>query len=109
MYSLTNIRIVLVYVDYQYTVEIAIFNIYNTYWKLTDNSLYGAMETFTSWFEVAFKRCVLGVTFHVNSLDLTYANIWQASFTAVYIKLWLLRFPQKRGLYANVIANWYAI
>ena len=34
--SLTNIRIVSVYGDYQYIVEIANFNIYNTYWKLTD-------------------------------------------------------------------------
>ena len=44
------------------------------------NSLYGAMET-SSWFEMTFKRCVLEVTFHVNGLDLTYANIWQTSFT----------------------------
>ena len=34
--SLTNVRIVSVYGDYQYTVEIANFNIYNMYWKLTD-------------------------------------------------------------------------
>ena len=34
--SLTNIRIVSVYGDCQYIVEIANFNIYNTYWKLTD-------------------------------------------------------------------------
>ena len=34
--SLTNISIVSVYGDYRYIVEIANFNIYNTYWKLTD-------------------------------------------------------------------------
>ena len=34
--SLTNIRIVSVYGDYQYILEIANFNIYNTYWKRTD-------------------------------------------------------------------------
>ena len=34
--SLMNIRIVSVYGDYQYSVEITNFNIYNTYWKLTD-------------------------------------------------------------------------
>ena len=51
--------------------------------NLLINSLYSAMETFASWFEMAFKRCVLKVTFHVNGLDLTYANIWQTSFTDV--------------------------
>ena len=60
------------------------------------NSLYGATETFASWFEMAFKRCVLEVTFHVNGLDLTYANIWQTSFTDVNIKQWLCRFPEER-------------
>ena len=34
--SLMNIRIVSVYGDCQYIVEIANFHIYNTYWKLTD-------------------------------------------------------------------------
>ena len=34
--SLMNIRIISVYGDYQYNVDIANFNIYNTYWKLTD-------------------------------------------------------------------------
>ena len=34
--SLTNIRIVSVYGDCQYIVEIAIFLIYNTYLKCTD-------------------------------------------------------------------------
>ena len=52
--------------------------------NLLINSLYGATETFASWFEIAFKRCVHGVTFHVNGLDLTYANIWQTSFAEVY-------------------------
>ena len=33
--SLMNIRIVSVYGDCQYIVEIANFYIYNTYWKLT--------------------------------------------------------------------------
>ena len=58
--------------------------------NLLINSLYGATETFASWFEMAFKRCVLEVTFHVNGLDLTYgyANIWQTSFTDVDIKPW---------------------
>ena len=64
--------------------------------NLLINSLCGATETFASWFEMAFKRRVLEVTFHVNSLDLTYANIWQASFTDVYIKQWLRRFPKER-------------
>ena len=45
--------------------------------NLLISSLYGATETFASWFEMAVKRCVLEVTFHVNGLDLTYANIWQ--------------------------------
>ena len=62
--------------------------------NLLINSLYGATETFASWFEMAFKRCVLEVTFHVNGLDLTYANIWQTSFTDVDIKQWLRRFPE---------------
>ena len=57
--------------------------------NLLINSLYGATETFASWFEMAFKRCVLEVTFHVNGLDLT-------SFTDVDIKQWLLRFPEER-------------
>ena len=64
--------------------------------NLLINSLYGAMETFASWFEMGFKRCVLKVTFHVNGLDLTYANIWQTSFTDVDIKQWLRRFPKER-------------
>ena len=64
--------------------------------NLLINSLYGATETFASWFEMAFKRCVLEVTFHVNGLDLTYANIWQTSFTDVDIKQWLRRFPKER-------------
>ena len=51
--------------------------------NLLINNSYGATETFASWVEMAFKRCVLEVTFHVNSLDLTYANIWQTSFTDV--------------------------
>ena len=54
--------------------------------NLLINSLHGAMETFASWFEMAFKRCVFEVTFRVNGLDLTYANIWQTSFTDVDIK-----------------------
>ena len=45
---------------------------------------------------MAFKRCVLEVTFHVNGLDLTYANIWQTSFTDIYIKQRLHRFPKER-------------
>ena len=89
--SLTNIRIVSVYGDYQYIVEIAI-----RIGNLLISSLYGATETFASWFEMAFKRCVLEVRFHVNGLDLTYANIWQASFTDVDIKQWLRRFPEER-------------
>ena len=64
--------------------------------NLLINSLYGATETFTSWFEMAFKSCMLEVTFHVNGLDLTYANIWKTSFTDVYIKQWLRRFPKGR-------------
>ena len=60
------------------------------------NSLYGATDTFASWFETAFKRCVLEVTFYVNDLDLTYANILQTSFTDVYIKQWLRRYPKER-------------
>ena len=51
-----------------------------------DKCLYGATETFASWFEMALKRCVLEVTFRVNGLDLTYAKIWQTSFTDVDIK-----------------------
>ena len=64
--------------------------------NLLFSRLYGATETFASWFEMAFKRCVLEVTFHVNGLDLTYANIWQTSFTGVDIKQWLCRFPEER-------------
>ena len=64
--------------------------------NLLINNLYGATETFASWFEMVFKCCVLKVTFHVNSLDLTYANIWLTSFTDVYIKQWLHRFPKER-------------
>ena len=62
--------------------------------NLLINSLYGPTET--SWFEMAFKRCVLKVTFYVNGLDLTYANIWQTSFTDIGIKQWLRRFPEER-------------
>ena len=64
--------------------------------NLLINSLYGATETFASWFEMVFKRWVLEVTFHVNGLDLTYANIWQTTFTDIDIKLWLRRFPKER-------------
>ena len=64
--------------------------------NLLINSLYGATETFASWFEMAFKRCVFEVTFHVNGLDLTYANIWQTLFTDVDIKQWLRRFLKER-------------
>ena len=64
--------------------------------NLLINSLYGATETFASWFEMAFKLCVLEVTFHVNSLDLTYANIWQTLLTDVDIKQWLRRYPEER-------------
>ena len=67
--SLTNIRIVSVYGDYQYIVEIANFNIIIRIGNLLISSLYGATETFASWFEMAFKRCVLEVTFHVNGLN----------------------------------------
>ena len=59
--------------------------------NLLINSLYGATETFASWFEMAFKHCVLEVTFHVNGL-----NIWQTLFTDVDIKQWLRRFPEER-------------
>ena len=59
--------------------------------NLLINNLYGATETFALWFEMAFKHCVLEVTFHVNGLDLTYASIWQTSFTDVDIKQWLRR------------------
>ena len=91
--SLTNIRIVSVYCALS-KLQILIFitRIGNS----LINSLYGATETFASWFEMAFKRCVLGVTFHVNGLDLTYANIWQTSLTDVYIKQWLRRFHKER-------------
>ena len=54
--------------------------------NLLINSLYGATETFALWFKMAFKRCVLKVTFYVNGLDLSYANIWQTSFTDRYIE-----------------------
>ena len=64
--------------------------------NLLINSLYGATETSASWFDMAFKHCVLEVTFHVNGLDLTYANIWQTLFTDVDIKQWLRRFPKER-------------
>ena len=66
--------------------------------NLLINSLHGATETFASWFEMASKRCTLEheVTFYVNGLDLTYANIWQTSFTDVDIKQWLRRFPKER-------------
>ena len=43
--------------------------------NLLINSLYGATETFASWFEMAFKCFVLEVTFHVIGLDLIYVNI----------------------------------
>ena len=43
--------------------------------NLLINNLYGAIETFVSLFEMAFKCCVLEMTFHVNGLDLVYANI----------------------------------
>ena len=62
------------------------------------NSLHGATETFASWFEMAFKRCVIDI-FYINGLDLTYANIWQTSFTDLYIKQWLHRFPKERFVY----------
>ena len=64
--------------------------------NLLINSLYGAKETFASLFKMAIKRGVLEVTFRVNGLDLTYANIWQTSFNDVDIKQWLRRFPEER-------------
>ena len=93
---LTNIRIVSVYGDYQYIVDIANFIFIIRIGNLLINSLYGAMETFASWFKMAFKRCVLEAhNAQVNCLDLTYANIWQTSFTDVEIKRWLRRFPRE--------------
>ena len=79
--------------------------------NLLINSLHGATETFASWFEMAFKRCVREVTFHVNAngLDLAYANIWQTSFTDVDIKNSGCVDSPKRGMHANMIANWHAI
>ena len=77
--------------------------------NLLINSLYGATETFASWFEMTFKRCVLEVTFHVNGLDLTYANIWQTLFTDVDIKQWLRRFPKERFVCKynrELVCNW---
>ena len=62
--SLTKIRIVPVYGDYQYIVEILIFII--RIGNLLINSVYGAVETIASWFETAFKRCVLEV--HTTAL-----------------------------------------
>ena len=53
--------------------------------NLLINNLYGATETFASWFEMVFKHCVLRVTFHVNGLDLTYAYTWQTSFTETMV------------------------
>ena len=94
--SLTNIRIVSVYGDYQYIVAMQILIFIIRMGNLLINSLYGATETFASWFEMAFNRCVLEVTFRVNDLDLTYANIWQTSFTVLLIKQWLRRFPKER-------------
>ena len=94
--SLTNIRIVSVYGDCQYIIEIALFIFITRIGNLLINSLYGVTETSASWFEMAFKRWMLGVTFHVNGLDLIYANIWQTSFTDIYIKQWLRRFPKER-------------
>ena len=76
--------------------------------NLLINSLYVATETFATWFEMAFKLCVLEVTFLVKGLDLTYVNIWQTSFTDVDIKQRLRRCP-KKGMHANMIANWHAI
>ena len=64
--------------------------------NLLISSLYGATKTFASWFEMAFKLFVLEVTFHVNGLGLTYANIWQTSFTDVDIKQWLRRFLEEK-------------
>ena len=73
--SLPNIRIVSVYGDYQYIVKLQILIFITRIGNLLINSLYGATDTFASWFETAFKRCVLEVKFYVNDLDLTYANI----------------------------------
>ena len=70
-----------------FKLQILIFIIRNG--NLLITTLYGAIETFALWFEMAFKCCVLKVTFHVNGLDLTYANIWQTSFIDVDIKQWL--------------------
>ena len=74
--------------------------------NLLINSLCGATETFASWFGMAFKRCVLEVTFHVNGLDLTYANIWQTSFTDLYKKTMVASISQKESLFADMIVNW---
>ena len=67
--SLMNIRIVSVYGDYQYIVEIAIFLKFIIHiGNLLINSLYGATDTFASWFDMAFNHCMLEVTFYVNGL-----------------------------------------
>ena len=71
--------------------------------NLLINSLYGAMETFASWFEMTFKHCVLKVTFHVNGLDLTYANIWQISFTGYKT---VVASISQRDFHVNMITNW---
>ena len=70
--------------------------------NLLTNSLYGAIETFASF--------VLEVTFHVNGLDLTYANIWQASFTNVYIyKTMVAPIFQREVCMKNREPDWIAI
>ena len=58
-HSLMNIRIVSAYGDYQYIVEIANFIFIIRIGNLLINCLYGATETFASWFEMAFKCCGL--------------------------------------------------
>ena len=84
--SLTNIRIVSVYVVINTLSQLQILIFIIRIGNLLINSLYGATETFALWFDIVFKCCVLEVTFHVNGFDLTYANIWQISFTDVDIK-----------------------
>ncbi|KAI0216618.1 hypothetical protein LSAT2_031387 [Lamellibrachia satsuma] len=54
---------------------------------------------------MVFKRCVLEVTFHVNGVDLTYASIWQTSFTDVDIKQWLRRIPEESHYAATVLLS----
>ena len=82
--------------------NVLLYCIYNITSYINSNTDEDVGSTGKEWIEarlartgVSHKCCVLEVTFHVNGLDLTYANIWQTSLTDVDIKKMVASISQR--------------